>query len=163
MVRTAREFGWFDEYWTIDDSSVGRLLWTAGVALWRMARRADHLIDLEVHSRFTTVFSVLSMVRNRIGFVDEIVFWCWAFYTHMTFFNVHGPVYAFYDMLAHWFGVDQVGVTAFNDGFRAQVMATEPSGGPTGGAVPLLSATPAPIWAASASCIPANGNGCCGR
>lgn len=129
VVRTAQEFGWFDEYWTIDDSSVRRLLWTAGVALWRMARQADHLIDLEVHSRFTTVFTVLSMVRNRIGFVDEIVFWRRAFYTHMTFFNVHGPVYVFYDMLAHWFGVEQVAVTAFNTGFRDQVMATALPGG----------------------------------
>jgi ADP-heptose:LPS heptosyltransferase len=124
VIKVAREFGWFDAYWTIDDASLSRMLWTAGVALWRMARQADHLIDLEVHSRFTTVFSVLSMVRNRIGFVDEIVFWRRAFYTHMTFFNVHGPVYVFYDMLAHWFGVDTVAVTAFNDAFRAHVMAT---------------------------------------
>ena len=124
VIRTAQEFGWFDEYWTIDDTSVSRLFWTAGLTLWRMARHADHLIDLEVHSRFTTVFSVLSMIRNRIGFVDEIVFWRRAFYTHMTFFNVHGPVYVFYDMLARWFGVDTVAVTAFNDGFRARVSAT---------------------------------------
>jgi ADP-heptose:LPS heptosyltransferase len=124
VIKVAKEFGWFDEYWTIEDGSVGRLLWSAGVTLWRMARRADHLIDLEVHSRFTTVFGVLSMVRNRIGFVDEIVFWRRAFYTHMTFYNVHGPVYVFYDMLASWFGIDTVPVTAFNDVFRSHVMAT---------------------------------------
>jgi ADP-heptose:LPS heptosyltransferase len=88
-----------------------------------------HLIDLEVHSRFTTAFSVLSMIRNRIGFVDAIVFWRRAFYTHMTFFNVHGPVYVFYDMLARWFGVDTVAVTAFNEAFRAQVLATAVPGG----------------------------------
>ena len=99
-----------------------------------MGRRTDHLIDLEVHSRFTTLLCVLSMVRNRIGFVDEIVFWRRGFYTHMTFFNVHGPVYVFYDLLAKWFGVDTVSVTAFHDAFRGQVMAaplapaTMPSG-----------------------------------
>jgi ADP-heptose:LPS heptosyltransferase len=124
VIKVAREFGWFDEYWTIDDSSSLRLLRTTVAALWRMARNTDHLVDLEVHSRFTTLMSVLSMVRNRIGFVDEIVFWRRGFYTHMTFFNVHGPIYVFYDMLAKWFGVGTVSVTSFNDEFRHRAMAT---------------------------------------
>jgi ADP-heptose:LPS heptosyltransferase len=66
---------------------------------------------------------VLSMVRNRIGFVDEIVFWRRGFYTHMTFFNVHGPIYVFYDLLAKWFGIDSVSVTAFHARFRQHVMS----------------------------------------
>jgi ADP-heptose:LPS heptosyltransferase len=128
VVKIAQEFGWFDKYWTIDDASLGRLLRTGIVTLWRMARHTDHLIDLEVHSRFTTVFSVLSMVRNRIGFVDEIVFWRRAFYTHMTFFNVHGPVYVFYDMIANWFDLGTVSVSTFNEKFRQHVMtATLPA------------------------------------
>jgi len=123
VIKVAREFGWFDEYWTIDDSSPMRLARSAIMALWRMGWRADHLIDLEVHSRFTTVLSVLSMVRNRLGFVDEIVFWRRGFYTHMTFFNTHGPVYVFYDLLAKWFAIDSVPVTTFNGRFRRRVMA----------------------------------------
>jgi ADP-heptose:LPS heptosyltransferase len=63
------------------------------------------------------------LVRNRICFVDEIVFWRRGFYTHMTFFNVHGPIYVFYDLLAKWFGIDSVSVTGFHDLFRRQVMA----------------------------------------
>ena len=129
VIRVAREFGWFDEYWTIDDSSVLRLIVSVIKVLCRMAIHADHLIDLEVHSRFTTLLTVLSTVRNRIGFVDEIVFWRRGFYTHMTFFNVHGPVFVFYDLLARWFGVENVSVTAFNENFKKQVMATSlPSG-----------------------------------
>jgi ADP-heptose:LPS heptosyltransferase len=143
VIKIAQEFEWFDEYWTIEDGSLSRLLWTAGLALWRMARHADHLIDLEVHSRFTTVFGVLSLVRNRIGFVDEITFWRRAFYTHMTFFNVHGPVYVFYDMLASWFGIDTVKVTAFNDAFRTQVMAT---------ALPAATIPPVPFVAIGHAC-----------
>jgi ADP-heptose:LPS heptosyltransferase len=123
VIKVAREFAWFDEYWTIDDSSLLRLLRTTIAALWRMARNTDHLIDLEIHSRFTTLMSVLSMVRNRIGFVDEIVFWRRGFYTHMTFFNVHGPIYVFYDMLAKWFDIGTISVTSFNDKFRRHVMA----------------------------------------
>ena len=123
VVRVAREFGWFDSYWVIDDSSLLRLIVSTATVLWRMGRHCDHAIDLEVHSRFTTLLTVLSTVRNRIGFVDEIVFWRRGFYTHMTFFNVHGPVYVFYDLLAKWFGVDTVPVTAFNTGFRQQTLA----------------------------------------
>ncbi len=104
-------------------STLPKLLFSTIAVLWRMGRQTDHLIDLEVHSRLTTVLSVLSMVRNRIGFVDEIVFWRRGFYTHMTFFNVHGPIYVFYDLLARWFGIDSVSVTAFHDAFRRRVMA----------------------------------------
>jgi ADP-heptose:LPS heptosyltransferase len=129
VINVARDLGWFDEYWMIDDSSLFQLLRTSLVVLWQMGRRTDHLIDLEVHSRLTTVFTILSMVRNRIGFVDEIVFWRRGFYTHATFFNVHGPVYLFYDLLASWFDIDVVPVTDFNDRFRAQIMMAAPPEG----------------------------------
>jgi ADP-heptose:LPS heptosyltransferase len=129
VLKVAREFDWFDEYWVIDDSSLGRLVVSVLRVLWRMGTRTDHLIDLEVHSRFTTLLTVLSTVRNRIGFVDEIVFWRRGFYTHMTFFNVHGPVYVFYDLLARWFDVDSVSVSEFHKTFRDRVMAAKSATG----------------------------------
>jgi ADP-heptose:LPS heptosyltransferase len=119
----AEGFGWFDECWTIDDSGLFRFASSTLRALFKIAWHCDHLIDLEVHSRFTTAFGVLTAVRNRIGFVDQIAFWRRGFYTHMTYFNVQGPVYAFYDMLAGWFGVDQVPVVAVHTAFRARVIA----------------------------------------
>jgi ADP-heptose:LPS heptosyltransferase len=118
----AGDFAWFDECWTIDDSSLLRMVSSTLRVLCKMALHADHLIDLEIHSRLTTVLGILSTVRNRIGFVDEIVFWRRGFYTHMTFFNMHGPVYVFYDMLAQWFGIDTVPVTDFNARFRRRVL-----------------------------------------
>jgi ADP-heptose:LPS heptosyltransferase len=125
VIKVAQEFDWFDECWAIDDSSLVRLIVSVVRVLWRMGSRADHLIDLEVHSRFTTLLTVLSTVRNRIGFVDEIVFWRRGFYTHMTFFNVHGPVYVFYDLLARWFGAESVSVSSFHAVFRDRVMAVK--------------------------------------
>jgi ADP-heptose:LPS heptosyltransferase len=127
VINVARDLGWFDEYWTIDDSSLFKLVRTSLSVLWRMGWRTDHLIDLEIHSRLTTVFTALSMVRNRIGFVDEIALWRHGFYTHKTFFNVHSPVYLFYDLLAGWFGIDAVAVTGFNAAFRAQIMTAAPA------------------------------------
>ncbi len=119
----AADFGWFDECWTLDDSSPWRLAASTWRALVNMAWHCDHIIDLEVHSRLTTVFGLLTLVRNRIGFVDEIVFWRRGFYTHMTFFNAQGPVYAFYDMLAAWFGLAAVAVAPVREAFRARVLA----------------------------------------
>lgn len=112
---------WFDATWTIDDSSLLRLVGSSCRAVWRMSRYADHLIDLEMHSRLTTVLGLLSTIRNRIGFVDEIVFWRRGFYTHMTYFNAHGPVYVFYDLLAKWFDVDRIDVAAFHRKFRDRI------------------------------------------
>jgi ADP-heptose:LPS heptosyltransferase len=122
----AEGFGWFDECWTIDDRDLLRFVSSTLRALFKIAWHCDHLIDLEVHSRLTTAFGVLTAVRNRIGFVNEFVFWRRGYYTHMTYFNVQGPVYAFYDMLAAWFGVDRVAVAAVNATFRARVIALPP-------------------------------------
>ena len=123
MTGFAEGFDWFDECWTIDDTSLVRLVISSVRTLWKIAWRCDHLIDLEVYSRLTTVISVLTTVRNRIGFVDKVVFWRRGFYTHITFFNAQSPVYAFYDMLAAWFGVDRVPVTSVHTAFRARVLA----------------------------------------
>ena len=110
-------------------SSLYRLVTSSLRVLWNAARNTDHLIDLEVHSRLTTVFSLLTTVRNRIGFVDEIVFWRRGFYTHTTWFNTHGPAYAFYDLLAQWFGIERVEVSDFHAAFRAQVRDVTLPGG----------------------------------
>ncbi len=119
----AADFGWFDESLVIDDSGPLRLLLSGARALAIVAWRCDHVIDLEVHSRLTTVFSALTGVRNRIGFVDEIAFWRRGFYTHMTYFSAQGPVYAYYDLLAAWFGIARVAVGEVHAAFRARVLA----------------------------------------
>lgn len=126
VTAMAEPFGWFDACLTIDDTSPSRLLLSSIRVLWVIGRQADHLIDLEVHSRLSTVFGLLSLIRNRIGFVDEIVFWRRGFYTHMTYFNVHGPLYVFYDLLAKWFDVRQIAVGAFNAGFRRRIVGQSP-------------------------------------
>ncbi len=120
----ADNFGWFDECWTIDERNAWVLCVSSLHAIIKAAWRCDHLIDLEVHSRLTTVFSCLTMVRNRIGFVDDIAFWRRAFYTHMTFFNAQGPVYAFYDMLAAWFGLSNIPVEQVHAAFGFRIRAS---------------------------------------
>jgi ADP-heptose:LPS heptosyltransferase len=122
----AANFGWFDECWTIDDSGLLPLISSSLRVLYNIARHCDHLIDIEAHSRLTVVFAVLTTVRNRIGFVDESVFWRRRFYTHMNYFNSQGPVYALYDTLPTWFGVNRIPVSKVNAAFAARVRATPP-------------------------------------
>jgi ADP-heptose:LPS heptosyltransferase len=123
VTEFAESFGWFDACWVIDDTNPWRLLRSCLIALYRIAQNCDHMIDLEIHSRLTTIFTVFTFVRNRIGFIDEIAFWRRGFYTHTTFFNVQGPVYAFYDMLAAWFGIARVPVEAFHGAFRNHALS----------------------------------------
>lgn len=94
----ARLMGIFDEIILIEDSSVGALLRSSISALIR-AFRCDTFIDLEVYSRLSSVFSIITMARNRIGFYLEHTFWRKIIFTHLIFFNRFGNAYYFYEQI----------------------------------------------------------------
>jgi ADP-heptose:LPS heptosyltransferase len=96
--------GAFDEYRVIDDRSAMKILWSAASALFRTLR-ADCIVDLEVHSRLTTVFTTLTMARNRIGFWLEDIYWRRGLASHLIFFNRSSASYHFYDRVADLFSV----------------------------------------------------------
>lgn len=99
----ARTLGVFDEIVVIDSRGVFRLFATALGALVR-AFRADTFVDLEVYSKLTTVFSLLTCARNRIGFYLESALWRRPIHTHLIFFNRAAPVALFYDRVAALLG-----------------------------------------------------------
>lgn len=117
--------GVFNEYRIIDNRSPGTLLSSAATAL-RRTMSADCVVDLEVHSRLTTVFSTLTMARNRIGFWLEDIYWRQRLASHLIFFNRGSPNFAFYDRIADLFGFS----VASRDECRAALLAgcglTEP-------------------------------------
>jgi ADP-heptose:LPS heptosyltransferase len=94
----------FDNYFEIDYSSVSSLLLTS-IKAFLSTFRCDTVIDLEVHSRLTTVYSGLTAARNRIGFYLENAFWKKGIHTHMIFFNMFSGSYEFYDKIVHLFSV----------------------------------------------------------
>lgn len=96
--------GVFDEYRLIDNRGIGSLLWTAFVA-WIRTMRADCIIDLEVHSRLTTVFTTITMARNRVSFWLEDIFWRKGLASHLIFFNRSSGSFYFYDRIADLFDV----------------------------------------------------------
>jgi ADP-heptose:LPS heptosyltransferase len=62
------------------------------------------VVDLEVYSRLTTVFSILTGARNRVGFYLVTAFWRRGLHTHLVFFNQFSGAYRFYDKVAELFG-----------------------------------------------------------
>jgi len=99
----ARTLRVFDRLIVIDDSSPWRLLATAFSA-WCRLLGTDTVIDLEVYSRLSTVFSLLTCARNRLGFFLESAFWRRGLQTHLIFFNRFSGSYLFYEKMVELLG-----------------------------------------------------------
>jgi ADP-heptose:LPS heptosyltransferase len=104
IIPFARSLNVFDNYFEIDHSNVFKLL-ISSVITYIRTFGSDTIIDLEVHSKLTTVFSVLSAARNRIGFYEHEAFWRRRIYTHMIYFNNFSGSYEFYDKIVQLFSV----------------------------------------------------------
>jgi ADP-heptose:LPS heptosyltransferase len=89
----------FDKIICVKDRGLLSLM-LSGIYAWWNSLRVDTIIDLEVYSRLTTVFSVLTLARNRIGFYLESTFWRRGLHTHLIFFNRYAGVYHFYNEIA---------------------------------------------------------------
>lgn len=113
----AELIGVFDEIRVIDNRGAGRLVASAASALAR-TMRSDCIVDLEVHSRLTTVFTTLTMARNRVSFWLEDIFWRRGLASHLIFFNRASGSYWFYDRIADLFGV----AVASRDDCRAALL-----------------------------------------
>ena len=99
----AELLGVFDRIIMIDDKSFFALILSSLKAFVRCFG-ADAVVDLEVYSRLTTVFSLLTCARNRIGFFLDDFSWRKNFNTHLVYFNRHGPVFHFYEQIVRWIG-----------------------------------------------------------
>lgn len=89
----------FDEIITLDETNILLTLTSVVHSLWKCLR-IDTVIDLEVYSRITTVFGILTLARNRIGFYLESLFWRKNIYTHLIFFNRSSNVCFLYNEIA---------------------------------------------------------------
>src|SRR5437870_11602718 len=80
--------------------SLALLLSAARILCALIWRRADTIVDLEVYSQLTTVFSLLTLARNRIGFYIASTYWRRNVLTHLVFFNRARGVFHFYSAAA---------------------------------------------------------------
>lgn len=95
----AEALGIFDEVIVIRDSSLTTTLVDSLGAI-RKLFRCDAIVDLEIHSRFTTVFSLLTCAVNRIGFYTRNSYWRKPLSSHLLFCNAFSGIYYFYDQIA---------------------------------------------------------------
>jgi ADP-heptose:LPS heptosyltransferase len=110
----------FDEIIIIrDDSLLGMLAGSlrAIVKLWR----TEAIVDLEIHSRLSTVLCLLTAARNRIGAYTEISFWRQSLSTHLLYYCRSGPVYLFYQQIAGLFSAEVPTFDACMGQFRSHI------------------------------------------
>lgn len=88
----------FDQIVIVDDRNLRSVLVT-GVRALQIASSFDTIIDLEVYSRLSTLFTVLSCARNRIGFYLEFLRLRKNIYTHLIFFNRIQGNFNFYEQI----------------------------------------------------------------
>jgi ADP-heptose:LPS heptosyltransferase len=82
-------------------------------------------VDPEVHSRLTTVFSLVTCARNRVGFYTDNSFWRQRISTHLLFCNLSNGIFHSYDQVARLFGGEVPGSGECRQAFRAAIGAPE--------------------------------------
>ena len=102
----ARLIGIFDRMEVMNDrrGAFALLVSAARILCGLVLRRVDTIVDLEVYSQLTTVFSLLTLARNRIGFYVSSTYWRRNVLTHLVFFNRARGVFHFYAATAQLLG-----------------------------------------------------------
>ena len=116
----ARALGVFDEILVIRDDGVVTLL-ADGFGALRRLFLSDAIVDLEVHSRLTTIFCLLTCARNRVGFYTDTSFWRRRISSHLLFCNFSNGIYHSYDQIAALFGVRVPEAAACREAFRGSL------------------------------------------
>lgn len=95
----AESLGLFDEILGVNDRSVAAMA-VSGVRLVGSVAGTDTVIDLEIYSYLSTVLSILTFARNRLGFFFEESGFRQKLHTHRILFHPGSPLYSHYDRIA---------------------------------------------------------------
>ncbi|MGZ5242400.1 MAG: glycosyltransferase family 9 protein, partial [Bacteroidia bacterium] len=100
--------GLFDDIWTTHDKNFFTLAGSAINILWQSWKLKDlWVIDLEVYSKLTTIFSLWTLARNRFGFQLNQTHFRNNLNTHNIYFNQFCAVEDNYFEIAKAMGVQQ--------------------------------------------------------
>ena len=113
----AESLGVFDEIIVIRDRSLPLLVGDSCRALIRLFR-TDAIIDLEIYSRLTTIFALLTCARNRVCFYTNASFWRKNISTHLLFCNITNGIYESYDQVARLFNAEPTPISICRQEFR---------------------------------------------
>jgi ADP-heptose:LPS heptosyltransferase len=87
------EINEIDEFILLDDRSAFRLIIGFFPFMFKLGRRKIEVyIDLEVYSNFSTLVTILSKARNRMGFYLNSKSYRMGNYTHMMYYNTRSPI-----------------------------------------------------------------------
>ncbi|MDD5727714.1 MAG: glycosyltransferase family 9 protein [Victivallales bacterium] len=129
----------FDEIRIIDERGPFRLIWSAlRILVHYRLHRPDLMIDLEVYSRLTAVFTFWIGASHRFGFYSNMAFLRKRIYTHLLFLNPIGGIYNFYHLLAETLQAPDV----TPDEFSKWLAAGLPEQLPVTAASPYLAVAP---------------------
>lgn len=88
-----RRFGLVDEILTVDDRGPIPLFFTTLATVFRLWRfRADLYIDVEMFSHFSSILSILSCARNRIGYFKSSFAYRLGLFNYLLYFNMKARV-----------------------------------------------------------------------
>ena len=121
----------FDEIIVIRDHSAWLCLVDSVAAIWKLFSK-DAIVDLEIHSRLTTIFSLLTCARNRIAFYTKDSYWRRQLSNYLLFCNVSKGIYYFYDQIAYLFGGKVESFADAAETFRRGRRPTADAGAPPG-------------------------------
>jgi ADP-heptose:LPS heptosyltransferase len=94
-----------DTILTLQDKNAFALIGSLFKTWFRLVRmRPDVYIDLEIYSNFSTLVTLFSLSKNRIGFYLRSSSFRMGIYTHMMFFNSKVPISEVYLQIARLFG-----------------------------------------------------------
>jgi ADP-heptose:LPS heptosyltransferase len=96
-----------DQIITINDKNLLTLLFSCVSAIISLIRKRPGIyIDLEIYSDFSTLFTLFTLSKNRIGFYLRSSSFRMGIYTHMMFFNPQVPVANVYLQIASLLGCE---------------------------------------------------------
>ena len=112
--------GIFDEIVIIREENPIRLVFDSISALTKVWR-SSVMVDLEIHSRFSSVFSLLTCSLNRVGIYTDVSFWRRSLYTHLIFYNKISPIFEVYDQIALLLRAPDISYARAKESFQANV------------------------------------------
>lgn len=96
-----------DEIITLNDGSIVKLIKDIIPFVLKLIRsKIQVYIDLEVYSNFSTLITILSLSKNRLGFYLQSKHYRLGNYTHMMYHNTRSPIMETYLQFARLLGCE---------------------------------------------------------
>lgn len=103
-----------DKVISVDDSSTWKLVTSLTKAIFQLIRnRPEIYIDLEIYSNFSSLVTISTLAKNRIGFYLSASSYRMGIYTHMMYYNTNVPISEVYMQIARVINPESKSSTLF--------------------------------------------------